>query len=97
MRGNLYAINTVATVNGAMGCESTVNGEVVEFRHLVESRSLAAACIVGTAEESKRCKDVYTEVKKVSAVSGELLVSGDEVVIDETLEGVVGKISPTND
>ena len=81
MRGNLYAVNTVTVVVVVHdGGEETV-----EFRHLIESSGLSNACIVANIEEEKRCKDEYSEVKKVSVVSGELLVKGDEVVVDSFL------------
>ena len=82
MRGNLYGINTVTEVVGKKEFDIPGNEETVEFRHLVESTSLAFACTTAILEEDKRCKKMFSLVKKISVVSGELLVNGDEVVVD---------------
>ena len=87
MRGNLYGINTVATVESKKEFEiGEGNEEVVEFRHLVESSCLEFACRTAVVEEGNRCGDAYSMVRKVAAVSGELLVNGDEVTVDRVDE-----------
>ena len=87
MRGNLYAVNTVAeVVVKEFGLEKEEKEETVEFRHIVEASNLACACIVAVLEEDNRCSDAFSKVNSVSVKSGELLVNGSEVVVDGALD-----------